>query len=101
MVPGALVDCVVLAPPEHHVQTYATAYSPAFSGQLRRQRLVDARTRLINELRWQLHDLWPEWEIPKGVLIGAGWQQQVAGRLQRSRANRARADRHRRDPPHR
>jgi transposase len=49
-----------------------------------RQRLVDARTRLINELRWQLHDLWPEWEIPKGVLIGAGWQQQVAGRLQRA-----------------
>ena len=49
-----------------------------------RQRLVDARTRLINELRWQLHDLWPEWEIPKGVLIGAGWQQQVAGRLQQA-----------------
>jgi transposase len=23
-----------------------------------RERLVDARTRLINELRWQLHDLW-------------------------------------------
>jgi propionate CoA-transferase len=35
VVPGVLVDCVVLAPPEHHVQTYATAYSPAFSGQLR------------------------------------------------------------------
>lgn len=35
VVPGALVDCVVLAPPEHHAQTYATAYSPAFSGQLR------------------------------------------------------------------
>jgi propionate CoA-transferase len=35
VVPGALVDCVVLAPPEHHVQTYATAFSPGFSGQLR------------------------------------------------------------------
>jgi transposase len=46
-----------------------------------RERLVDARRRLINELRWQLHDLWPEWEIPKRVLIGAGWQQQVARRL--------------------
>ena len=34
-VPGVLVDCVVLAPPEHHGQTYATAFSPAFSGQLR------------------------------------------------------------------
>ena len=34
-VPGVLVDCVVLAPAEHHGQTYATAFSPAFSGQLR------------------------------------------------------------------
>jgi transposase len=46
-----------------------------------RQRLVDARTRLINDLRWQLHDLWPEWKIPTRVLIGAGWQHQVARRL--------------------
>jgi propionate CoA-transferase len=35
VVPGVLVDCVVLAPPEHHAQTYGTAFSPAFSGQLR------------------------------------------------------------------
>ena len=35
VVPGVLVDCVVVAPPEHHAQTYATDYSPAFSGQLR------------------------------------------------------------------
>ena len=28
VVPGVLVDCVVLAPPEHHAQTYATAFSP-------------------------------------------------------------------------
>jgi transposase len=49
-----------------------------------RQRLVDARTRLINELRWQLHDLWPEWEIPKRVLIGGRWQQRVARRLRRA-----------------
>ena len=35
VVPGVLVDCVVLAPAEHHAQTYATAFSPAYSGQLR------------------------------------------------------------------
>src|ERR1039457_1982401 len=36
---------------------------------LHRDRHVDSRTRLINELRWQLHDLWPEWEIPKRSMI--------------------------------
>lgn len=49
-----------------------------------RERLIGARTRLINELRWQLHDLWPEWEIPNRVLVGPGWQAKVARRLQRA-----------------
>lgn len=34
-VPGVLVDCVVLAEPEHHMQTYGTQFSPAFAGELR------------------------------------------------------------------
>jgi propionate CoA-transferase len=33
-VPGTLVDCVVVATADHHRQTYATAYSPAFSGEI-------------------------------------------------------------------
>jgi transposase len=49
-----------------------------------RERLVDARTRLINELRWQLHDLWPDYPVPKRALIGVGWQVKVARRLQRA-----------------
>ena len=49
-----------------------------------RERLVDARTRLINELRWQLHDLWPEYRIPKRALIGRGWQVKVTRRLRRA-----------------
>jgi propionate CoA-transferase len=34
-IPGVLVDCLVLAEPEHHRQTYATAYSPAFASEIR------------------------------------------------------------------
>ncbi|MBI1340811.1 acyl CoA:acetate/3-ketoacid CoA transferase [bacterium] len=35
IVPGALVDCVVLAGPDQHPQTYATQYSPYYSAELR------------------------------------------------------------------
>ena len=34
-VPGILVDCVVVARPEYHKQTYGTPYSPALSGEMR------------------------------------------------------------------
>ena len=34
-IPGVLVDCVVVAEPAHHQQTFATTYNAAFSGELR------------------------------------------------------------------
>ena len=34
-IPGVLVDAVVVAEPQHHVQTYGTVYNPALSGELR------------------------------------------------------------------
>ena len=51
---------------------------------LYRERLLDMRTRLSNELRWQLHDLWPEWELPAKALTQPGWQTKVASRLARA-----------------
>ena len=39
------------------------------------------RTRLSNELRWQLHDLWPDWELPAKALAHPGWQTKVTARL--------------------
>jgi transposase len=49
-----------------------------------RERLIGQRTALINDLRWQLHDLWPETEIPPRALIRAHWQDRLAGRLARA-----------------
>jgi propionate CoA-transferase len=34
-IPGILVDCVVIAKPEHHWQTFLEPYSAAFSGEIR------------------------------------------------------------------
>src|SRR6476620_6807171 len=34
-IPGVLVDCVVLAKPEHHWQTFSVEYDPTFSGEIR------------------------------------------------------------------
>jgi transposase len=49
-----------------------------------RERLVAQRTQLINDLRWHLHDLWPELEIPARGLTTGRWQDRLAGRLARA-----------------
>lgn len=49
-----------------------------------RERLVAQRTALINDLRWHLHDLSPEFDIPARALITSRWQDRVARRLARA-----------------
>ena len=34
-IPGIMVDCVVVAESQHHMQTYGTQYNPAYSGEVR------------------------------------------------------------------
>jgi propionate CoA-transferase len=34
-IPGAIVDCIVVAKPENHTQTYGTVYNPAYAGEVR------------------------------------------------------------------
>lgn len=48
-----------------------------------RERLVCQRTALINDLRWHLHDLDPEFEIPPRAMTSRVWQQRTARRLAR------------------
>ncbi|RQR33304.1 acyl CoA:acetate/3-ketoacid CoA transferase [Burkholderia sp. Bp9142] len=60
-IPGILVDCVVLAPTEHHQQTFATDYDPAYSGELRvstssaQAMALDARKVIARRAAMELH----------------------------------------------
>jgi transposase len=42
------------------------------------------RTALNNDLRWHLHDLWPEQTLPARALFSAHWTTRVARRLARA-----------------
>jgi transposase len=49
-----------------------------------RERLVRTRSALNNDVRWHLHDLWPELRLPGGALLGAKWGSRIARRLARA-----------------
>ena len=49
-----------------------------------RDDLVRARSEDQCRLRWHLHDLWPELEIPAGALDRAKWLERIARKLVRA-----------------
>ncbi|MBS1886762.1 MAG: IS110 family transposase [Actinobacteria bacterium] len=49
-----------------------------------REDLVGARTEDQCRLRWHLHDLWPDLEIPAGALDRAVWLERLSRRLSRA-----------------
>jgi transposase len=49
-----------------------------------REDLVRARSEDQQRLRWHLHDLWPEFEIPVGALDRAIWLDRIARKLGRA-----------------
>lgn len=49
-----------------------------------REDLVKARTEDQQRLRWHLHDLWPELEIPAGALDRIVWLDRIARKLSRA-----------------
>jgi transposase len=46
--------------------------------------LVSSRSADQRRLRWHLHDLWPELEIPAAALDRIKWLDRIAGRLRRA-----------------
>ena len=48
-----------------------------------RERLVHQRVALNNDLRWHLHDLWPEITLPGLALFSRKWSTRMARRLSR------------------
>ncbi len=77
-IPGALVDCVVKSSRENHMQTYATPYNHAFSGELRHplesipNLPLDQRKAIARRVAFEL-------PIDGVVNLGIGMPEGVAG----------------------
>lgn len=78
-IPGALVDCVVVGAPELHPQTYATPYSPVFSGEVRAHAASEAADPGPLDIR-KIIARRCAFELPPGgvVNLGIGMPEGVA-----------------------
>ena len=70
-------------------QTFPAAHLDERSLELKllldhREDLVRARSADQQRLRWHLHDLWPELELPAGCLDRALWLDRIARKLARA-----------------
>ena len=80
---------VARAAPREGIESLPTAQLAGVELDLRllvdhRERLVRQRTALCNDIRWNLHDLWPELSLPGGALFARKWLTKISRRLARA-----------------
>jgi len=71
---------------KERIETLPTAHLDARALEIRllldhRDNLVQERSRDQNRLRWHLHDMWPELDVPDGALARDKWLSIVIRRL--------------------
>jgi propionate CoA-transferase len=77
-IPGIFVDCVVVARPEHHWQTFSVQHDPAFSGEIR-LRAGSIPAMELNERKVIARRAALELDANSVVNLGIGMPEGVAG----------------------